>query len=511
MLQRLTISGLGPHREFSADFNPTGRTLVTGPSESGKSFLLEAITFCLWGRTHGGKFPTEAISDGLDKVTVELLLDSGRLIRRSATPSSQRRSISMGEDTQTFTSEAAFAEALGDLGRDTDVLRLVIVPFDWVKLVEGNARPFRDILTRILPEMDVGAEVARVMAEQGFPVEPGEATLGEKEVMSLRSDARKARDEAAGRLASARERLDGLATSEPRPEAGAVDPALLDAAERWAAFDRTAGNGSVRAAAEAAQQAWDRRAAELGAEPVIDPVHGGAAARHQLAQATAAQATQAYQQAFAQQQTALAQMQQFHGGDPSVCPTCQRSGWLAGMQYVQQLQTFQAQIQGSFEIAQARWAEANAELQRATEAVNAAREAELRLTSWHGARKSLGQRPALPELPAGAPEPPAVPRPEPEAVARATAAARESAAFDGAHRLWQSNHQQAAATVARETERHDAAPHECLGQRRERCMGGGSQARVLWERGRGRQLLDDSALGRPGLGRRGQQHRGVYV
>src|SRR5688572_434228 len=138
MLQRMTISGLGPHREFSAEFNPSGRTLVSGPSESGKSFLLEAITFCLWGRTHGGKFPAEAIHEGMGKAAVEILLDSGRLIKRSVTAAAgQRRSITMGDDTQQYSSEAAFAAALGDLGNDVDVLRLVIVPFEWVKMVEG--------------------------------------------------------------------------------------------------------------------------------------------------------------------------------------------------------------------------------------------------------------------------------------------------------------------------------------------------------------------------------------
>lgn len=459
MIQRMTITGLGPHREFSAEFNPSGRTLVAGPSESGKSFLLEAITFCLWGRTHGGKFPTEAIADGMEKASVEILLDSGRLIRRSATQSSQRRSITMGDDTQTFSSESGFAEALGDLGRDTDVLRLVIVPFEWTKLVEGNARPFRDLLTRILPEMDVGSEVARLMAEKGFTVEGSEAELGEKEVMGLRGDARKARDEASGRQQAAQERVNALTTAEPRPPEGAVvvDPELLDAATRWGDYDRLVGNASVRAAAATAQQAWDERAAALGPEPQKDPAHDGAAQRFHQAQVAANQATQAYQQAYAQQQTAASQMQQFQGKDPSVCPTCQRPGWAAGLQYVQQLQTFAGQIQTAFEAAHARYQAATQELQAATAAATAAREAEMKRTAWLDAKKSLGRRPELPEVPPGSPEPPSVARPDPEVIARAQSSLRESAAFDGAHRQWQTNLNAAREAVAREAERLEAA------------------------------------------------------
>ena len=119
MIERMSIAGLGPHAEFAAEFNPTGRTVVAGPSESGKSFLLQAITFCLWGRTFGGKFASEAIHDGMGKASVEILLDSGRLIEASVTAATQRRSITIGDDTQTYTTENAFAAALGALGEDS--------------------------------------------------------------------------------------------------------------------------------------------------------------------------------------------------------------------------------------------------------------------------------------------------------------------------------------------------------------------------------------------------------
>jgi hypothetical protein len=459
MLQRMTITGLGPHHDFTAQFNPSGRTLIAGPSESGKTFVLEAITFCLWGRAHGGKFRVDAITDGEQKAVVEILLDSGRLIRRSMTRGqSQHRSVTIGEDTQTFTTEAAYLEALGDLGLDTESLRVVIAPFEWVSMVEGNARPFRDLLARILPEADVGTEVEALMAAKGFSCEPGESTKTEKEVMSLRSAARKARDEASGRQQSAQERLNGLVSTEPVPESsGAVDPEVLEAATQWSEYDRIVGNTSIRLAAEKAVAEWDERHGALGAEPAWDPAFDGVEQRLQRAQLSANQSTQAYQQAYGQHQTSLIQMQQFQGVDPSVCPTCKRPGWDAGVQYAQQMQQYGAQFAEAFQQATLQWQAANQELEQATAAANGAREARMKRTAWEDAKRRLGKRPNLPEVPDNAPEPPSMPRPDAETVTRAQATLRESAAFEGAHKQWQSNYDTARASSEREAERHAAA------------------------------------------------------
>ncbi|MEZ4240631.1 MAG: AAA family ATPase [Myxococcota bacterium] len=459
MLQRMTITGLGPHQDFTAQFNPSGRTLIAGPSESGKTFVLEAITFCLWGRSHGGKFRTDAINDEEQKAVVEILLDSGRLIRRSMTRgSSQQRSVTIGEDTQTFTSESAFLSALGDLGSDTEALRVVIAPFEWVSMVEGNARPFRDLLARILPEADVGSEVEALMAAKGFSCEPGESTKTEKEVMALRSTARKARDEASGRLQAAEERMSGLQSTEPQAEAsGAVDPEVLAAATAWADYDRVLGNTSIRLAAEQAAATWDAQQAALGVEPGWDPAFDGVEQRLQRAQLAANQATQAYQMAYGQHQTALTQMQQFQGVDPSVCPTCQRPGWEAGKQYVEQLTQYQTQYANQFQQATAQWQAASAELEQAQQASAAAREARMKRSAWEDAKKRLGKRPVVPDAPENAPPEPTMPRPDADVVAQVQASLRESAAFEGAHRQWQTNLEASKATAEREAERHAQA------------------------------------------------------
>jgi hypothetical protein len=452
MLERMIISGFGPHRDFTAEFNPTGITVVSGPSEAGKTSILEAITFCLWGRAHGGKFGPEAIHEGMPKTLVEIALDSGRIISRSFTQSkTQRRSITMGEQTQNYTTEAAFAEALGDLGRDTDALRLVLIPFEWVPMVEGNARPFRDLLARLLPEANVGAEVEKLMAEKGYALDPGEADQSEKDVMSLRSSARKTKDEAAGRLAAAEERLALLATTEPRLADGrSLDSRLRDtlqqAASAWAEYDKlTGGHTGISEAAE-----WDQRKAALGEEPPWDPAWEGADQRLQQAQLAASQHSAAYQQAYGQNQTALAQLQQLQGSSlqAGVCPTCQRAGWEAGQQYLMQLLDYQGKAQEAFEAAQARYQAAQQDLERATAIAVQAREGELRRRTWQEGRARLGSRPVVADQGSSdkLPPPPSTPRPDPELL-------RQLATLEGARRQWQADFEGAQLTLQREQER----------------------------------------------------------
>ncbi|MEO0603767.1 MAG: AAA family ATPase, partial [Myxococcota bacterium] len=405
MLQQLTVTGLGPHKDFTAQFNPSGRTTVTGPSESGKTSILEAITFCLWGRSWGGKFRPEAIHDGMSKAIVEMVLDSGRCIRRSVTRSrSQKRSITIGEETEEYGTEAKFLDALGDLGRDIDTLRVVLAPMEWVPMVSGNARAFRDLLAAILPDADVASEIEQLMAEAGQVLNEGDVELTEKEVMSRRLAAKKARDEAQGRLDAAEERLATLRTSEPELDAdAAVDPEILEAATQWAEYDRKVGASESRTAAEEALRRWQESRTALGDEPTYDDAYDQADQRLQQAQWAASQTMQVYQQHYGQYQTVATQLQQFQGIDPSICPTCRRPGWEAGETYVQQLQQFQQQVQVSFDEANTRYQAANQELQLASEFAAEAREAAMKRSSWRDQLRRLGAEPELPEVPDDAP------------------------------------------------------------------------------------------------------------
>jgi len=462
MLQQLTVSGLGPHKDFTAQFNPSGRTVVTGPSESGKTSILEAITFCLWGRSWGGKFRAEAIHDGMSKAVVEMVLDSGRRIRRSVTRSrSQKRSITIGEETEEYGTEAKFLEALGDLGRDIDVLRVVLAPMEWVPMVSGNARAFRDLLTSILPDADVAGEVERLVAEAGQSLEDGDTALTEKEVMAKRLAAKKQRDEAQGRLDAAEERLATLRANEPvLDEAQAVDPEILEAASQWAEYDRKVGASEARTAAEEALRRWQESRTALGDEPAWEEAYAGADQRLQQAQWAANQTMQLYQQAYGQYQTVATQLQQFAGIDPTICPTCQRPGWEAGEQYVQQLTAFQGQVQAAFEEANAKYQAANQELQLASEFAARARDATLKRAAWRDQLGRLGKEPELPPVPDDAPERPEVKRPDPDLLTRAQATLRASAAFEGAFKQWSDSVEAAKATVEKESQRLADASRE---------------------------------------------------
>jgi hypothetical protein len=115
MFKRIAIAGLGPHADFAADLDPEGTTLLSGPSEAGKSFVLEALVFVLWGRSARGKFAPEAIRDGGTKASVELTLASGRILRRSVTRSrAMTRSVVAGGQKTSYDNEPGFVAAIPD-------------------------------------------------------------------------------------------------------------------------------------------------------------------------------------------------------------------------------------------------------------------------------------------------------------------------------------------------------------------------------------------------------------
>ena len=274
MLKRVTITGLGPHENFTADLNPRGTTVISGPSESGKTTILEAVQFALWGRTSRGRFPVEQIRDGHDQALVELVLDSGRVIRRTVRRSkSQTRNIAYGSMKQSFSSEKAFQEQLGELGEDAEALRLVLVPLAWTELVGGNARAFRDVLSRVLPPGDISAEVKTRMMERGFQATAEEAQATEKEVMAWRRDAKAELNQWKGRVATLEERAAELEASAEEEQANTeLEQAnyVLNRAALWDAHAKAVRGAGARLLAEKTLKAWEKRHKELGEAPTYD-------------------------------------------------------------------------------------------------------------------------------------------------------------------------------------------------------------------------------------------------
>jgi hypothetical protein len=428
MLKRIAISGLGPHTDFSADLDPKGTNTFAGPSEVGKTLVLEALTFALWGRSSRGKFPVEAIADGAQKAVIELGLEDGRVIRRTLTRSrATTRTVQVGEEKASFETEDKLAAGLGDLGADPEALFTVLAPMAWVPLVDGNARPFRDLLARVLPGGDVEQEVGLALGRAGFELRPGDASRSEKEVMESRKEARRQHAEATGRLQAARERLAAV-EAEVLPEVPVADAALLERVQRWEAYDRQAGAAAGREQQLAAQQEWDRRRAEIGAEPslVDDPTAPERAARaRQALDAAMAQ----YQSVYARYQFTAMQLQPYVGAtDATICPTCRRPGWEAGTMAYAQLQGMGQAVQMELAQAQAAHQQASASFEQANALAEQVRDGRSKREGWQRAIDALGPRPVVAEAPAGA-EPPKGKRPSAEEAGRA----REAQAAAAGH------------------------------------------------------------------------------
>jgi len=448
MITQVSISGLGPHLDFTAELDPRGTNILSGPSESGKSFLVEAIVFCLWGKSVQGKFQPEAIHDGADKAEVEIHLDSGRILRRSITRGrSQQRQITLAGDTQSYSSDKKFAEALGELAEDEEAVRVVVVPMAWKPLVATNARKFRDLLMRLLPEGDVVGEVQRLVTEAGFSCTEEEAELEDKVVNKKRSAARKSRDEAAGRVQSVEERIAALEASlgEMADSSGAeVDEALLARVDAWSAYERALGAGEERKAAEGAQRAWDERRAELGDEPEAGPDMAAVIGDFKTKKKVLHEARVSAKELYGRQQVVAAKLADYGDDhDPSTCPTCHRPGWEEGTKAHQELVEQNKRLLAELDVAKTEGLKLRGAFEEADAAVEAAREKKGKHDQWKASLNALGPRPELPDLPDDAPEPPASERPTPEEFA----AAREGAAAAGARKQRQDDLEAAAAKL----------------------------------------------------------------
>ncbi|MEZ4323016.1 MAG: AAA family ATPase [Myxococcota bacterium] len=396
MIKRMKIVGLGPHLDFRAELDPRGENTVTGPSESGKSFLVEAVLFALYGRSTAGRFRPEAIHDGGTRALVELTLDSGLTVRRTITRSrSTTRAVVLGTEETSYGSEAQLAEALGPLGRDPEAVHTVLVPQSWQELASGNARKLRDLLARVLPSVGQADIIRALVAEEGFELQPGEEGLTDAQAGARRRDARKLRDESAGRVQLSAERLAALQdATQAAPSEIALDADLAVRVDAWEAYDRAARGMEQAAARKRAADEWDTRSAALGDEPAAPGPDERA--EIQTGQATVQMAMQQVQQLAGQQQMLTMQRQMFSAGT-DVCPTCQRPGWDQGAVMVTQLDQQLATLSTQVGDANARWQAAQAELAAAMERHQANEARRAQHSAWSRSKAALGPRPPDPE------------------------------------------------------------------------------------------------------------------
>ncbi|MCK5550755.1 MAG: AAA family ATPase [Hyphomicrobiaceae bacterium] len=362
MLQTIEVAGLGPHTDTRISLEPMSANTITGPSEAGKSTLIDAVCFALWGTDRTGRpIDIRAMQAEAREIRVALELANGATVVRTL-----RRSKEGGRGKTTrilrdreYRTEKEWTAALRDLGENVPALRQVVVPMAWRPLVEGagHGRPFRDVLASILPKADLAAIVAELMREEGYSFERGDP-IHERDAEEIRRRANRDRDRAAGD-AERLELLVAAAVSEQTPDVDLDVPrAIVEAADKWRGFDREQDRHVEReehaARVSEAAEGWKARLSELGERPATAEdatettkkalheaqwkrkavAEKAAAAVRRLSDATAALAAttdprhpaprfaEAVNKAHGDYAEALKIEK---AGD--VCPTCNRDGW----------------------------------------------------------------------------------------------------------------------------------------------------------------------------------------
>lgn len=278
MIRSMTIRGLGPHEETKLDFDAMGANEVVGRSERGKTIIIDAVLFALFGQDRNGKpLDVRAIRDESDEVEVEITLHSGTSIRRVLRRDKHgRRGVTVREmNGVEHGTEKAFLGEMRGLGAAPKIVRQILVPMAWEKLVggAGGGRPFRDLLATVLPKADRAEIVAELMEDAGFEFKRGDP-ISQADAEQIRRRANRKRDEARGDV----DRLKKLiAASEANPT-DAPSQAEIDAAvavdKLGAAWDEY--ESAVDTWTDAAERygyqcedvaAWDERTRTLGARP----------------------------------------------------------------------------------------------------------------------------------------------------------------------------------------------------------------------------------------------------
>jgi len=291
------------------------------------------------------------------------------------------------------------------------------------------------------------------MEEAGFSLAPGEALLDEKQVTKVRTAARKTKNEAAGRLASAEERLTDLQSSEP-PLPALYDTAVLEHLAQWEAYDREVGDAGARGAAETAQRDWDKRRDELGEEPALDEKYRTCGEQAKAAKKAQKAAQGALQEATSAHQVVASRVAEFEGQDPSICPTCERPGWAAGVQAYERVQEESRALQAKVETARGARDAASDAFDRAMEFLQEGRDAKGKRDGWREALKALGPRPEAPPVSEGTPASPTAPRPSAAEIEQARAKQREYDGAQGARERWAADLDQARQQVRQEVDNH---------------------------------------------------------
>ena len=293
MIATLSVKNLGPCADITVALDPAGVTTIEGPSEAGKTTLIDAACLLLTGRdSHGEPMAADAIREGATSAVLSLETAKGAKIGKRVTAKGEwtRRLALPGKEGESLATESELRAKLGKIGTHSDAVRVVLAPLAWVPLLQSEkGRPFRDVLASVLPPADLRVEVARLMA-------PHELRAGDPvdvKAEAARKDANRARDEADGRLSQARASLAALAGDVAGPSAADVDHALdlRAAVTAWEDYDDARARRQAEAGAVAA---WTARGTALGEAPAYDEAaHAAAVEALRVAREGAAKAAAA--------------------------------------------------------------------------------------------------------------------------------------------------------------------------------------------------------------------------
>jgi hypothetical protein len=257
MFRSLTIEGLGPHSNTVLDLSPNGIVDITGPSQAGKSLIVDALCWCLWGVASDGKPLDAALLRAGEALQVSVTTGRGTTFARTRTGVTV---TPPGLKAVRCTTQAALAPHLKALA-DADLGRLILAPMAWLALANGpgEGRALREFLARVLP----GPTADDLLDNELSNTEP----RGQKSAEAARRDARKRVDQLTGGLAQAKAAPIGLEPVKPDAFKGLEAAALIaqrDEAREAAAAAKAdhaswCNESNAHVTARDARKMWARR------------------------------------------------------------------------------------------------------------------------------------------------------------------------------------------------------------------------------------------------------------
>jgi exonuclease SbcC len=288
-------------RAFELDFAPLELFAIAGPTGAGKSSLLDAMIFALYGRVPriGGRGAAEMISLGADRMSVAFDFRVGadayrvtRVARRRSAGTAQLERLGMNGDARPLKDgvrevEDEIARIVG-LSHEAFTQAVVLPQGELQKFLKSAPRDRREILTRIL-RLQIYERMRDMAARRrdrfGQSIEQGERRLAEDYAeatpqalaqMNVQADALGAEIEAlSGQRGEAEERRDALRTGRAKTreleqrrtrllELDAAEPAIRAAEARLEAARRAApvlpliqAAHAAKARAAAAERTYD--------------------------------------------------------------------------------------------------------------------------------------------------------------------------------------------------------------------------------------------------------------